>query len=104
MGTSMMRFPAIALGGLFQTPLYHLHSWRSRSSFLTRLYQLHPGLRASSSMLPPPFLPALATFFNTLFAQSAGGDYRQRIEPQKILDALASPIVGQVLGTLRQRR
>ena len=24
-----------------------------------------------------------------LFAQSAGGDYRQRIEPQKILDALA---------------
>jgi len=52
-------------------------------------YDFHSFYDDSSAELPVPAIFVIAQNGTVLFAGSAGGDYRQRTEPQAILDALA---------------
>lgn len=52
-------------------------------------YDFHGFYDDSSAELPVPAIFVIAKDGTILFAGSAGGDYRERTEPQTILDALA---------------
>lgn len=52
-------------------------------------YDFHSFYDDRSAELPVPAIFVIAKNGTILFAGSAGGDYRQRTEPQAILDALA---------------
>ncbi|NOX76583.1 MAG: AhpC/TSA family protein [Gammaproteobacteria bacterium] len=52
-------------------------------------YDFHGFYDDSSTELPMPAIFVIAKDGTVLFAGSAGGDYRERTEPQVILDALA---------------
>jgi len=52
-------------------------------------YDFHSFYDDTSAELPVPAIFVIAKNGTILFAGSAGGDYRERTEPQAILDALA---------------
>ncbi len=52
-------------------------------------YDFHGFYNDNSASLPVPATFVIDTDGTILFADSAGGDYRERVEPHKILDALS---------------